>query len=373
MRSTQTNPDDSKSESCKQPQQSLKADQRVQEVRQQFLQQMGFWKRRAATLPPISKIEKYNQATVVRAEITEDAVRALLDGDKKVKGLPKFMADFLNLKPSQHRETLAQKPELITWSEDGKYILMPNPEQTNHELLMSDPKKAKYEEGGFGLIAWYIHPQLLQESRFGDKEKIIKDALENGESLRYGKYVSKENLIKNSNKHSLKKVISFSELLERDTNKETVGDIVNKSNEPYLSGPFDYQQEHLESLKSLRKMVKAHLSEIYGVNESDKVELYFHTHYSVDTTTMHLHVRINQMRHGLELDKSVTLDDIINCLENGKSVKQTFMERGVIHKELKSSLFLQATGYKIKEVPNPYFIEKSNIEGEEPAYVLRLT
>ncbi|MBA3662406.1 MAG: hypothetical protein H0W64_11800 [Gammaproteobacteria bacterium] len=349
-------------------QQSSKAAQRTQEVRQQFWQQISFWKKRSATLPPISNIGKYNQSTVVRAEITEDALRALLDGDKKIKGLPKFMDDFLNLQPSQHRETLALKPELITWSEDGKYILMPNPEQTNHELLMSDPKKAKYEEGGFGLIAWYIHPKLLQESRFADKDKIIKETLENGESLRYGKYGTKENLIKNSNKHSLKKINSFSELLERDNNKETVEDIVNKSNEPYLCGPFDYQQEHLESLKRLKKMVIAHLSAIYDINELDKVELYFHTHYSVDTTTMHLHVRVNQMRHGLELDKSLALDDIIYYLENGKSVKETFMERGVIHKELKSFPFLQSTGYKIKKVANPYFIEKSNTEGEEPTY-----
>ena len=150
---------------------------------------------------------------------------------------------------------------------------------------------------------------------------------------------------------------SFSQLLERDENIATVAEIVEQSGIPYLSGPFDYKAEHLNSLKLLRTMVLKHLFDEYGVNSDDKIELYYHTHYSISTTTMHLHIRINQIRHGLELDKSLTLDEIIDCLERGEDIKKIFLRRGVIHKELKSLPFLKATGYKVSEVDNPYYIK----------------
>ena len=164
--------------------------QRIAEVNNQYLTQ--FESRKAGHL--VNKMAKYNEPKVARAEITESALDSLLRGDARVRGLPKFMLDFLNLRPSQHRETLALKSKLITWSSDGLYVLMPNPNQSNHELLMKDPHQAKYQEGGFGLIAWFIHPAIFAGSKFDDRGNILKDIQARGESLRYGKFENRESL-----------------------------------------------------------------------------------------------------------------------------------------------------------------------------------
>lgn len=322
-----------------------KAHGRIETVLKLFQEQLRF-----KNISQINKLEKYNELKVIRAILTPEAVAALLDGDRKVQGLPKFIADFLDLKPSQHRETLILRPELIVWSDDRRYLLMPNPEQSNHELLMEDPKQAKYEANGFGLVSWFIHPILLASSRYGDKDQILADLQLRGESPRYGTCQTAETL------YSLKRIHSFSELQQRDAHRSTVGEIVAASNEPYLSGPFDYTEAHLEELKALKQQVLSHLATVYGVDKSDTVDLYFHTHYSVSTTTMHLHVRVNQIHHGLELDKSLTLDDITSALERNEKIKDLFITRGVIHKELKSAPFLEKTGFIVTEVLNPYLV-----------------
>jgi hypothetical protein len=93
------------------------------------------------------------------------------------------------------------------------------------------------------------------------------------------------------------------------------------------------------------------------VTPDDKVDLYFHTHYSIDTNTAHLHIRINQAHHGLEFDKSISLDDIIHCLEEGNEVKSIFIKRHYLHTELKKLSFLRGLGYKVHEVRNPYYLD----------------
>ena len=329
-----------------------KVEDRIAVVKTQFFGQFSRLQAKS-NFPLINNINKYNQATVVRVEMTNKSLEALLERNKQIKGLPKFIADFLELKPSQHREILALRPELITWTEDGQYLVMPNPEQTNHKLLIQDPKKAKYDASGFGLIVWHIHPDLLQKSIFHDKDKIIKEIIEKKESLRYGQYGTKENL-----KKSLHKVDSFSKLMVRDSDKLSIGEINKQSSIPYLSSPFEYNQDHLRSLKLLRETVKQHLFTEYGVNKSDTIDMYFHAYYSVKTTTVHLHIRVNQIHHGLELDKSISLDEVIKCLDKGGSVKELYYQRAVIHKDLHSLSFLNNDKHKTKIVPNPYCLSE---------------
>lgn len=82
--------------------------------------------------------DKYNQKKVVQAELNDKYINLLLEHDKKIKGLPRFMDEFLNLMPSRHRETLYKRPELIEWSPDKRWVLMPCPAYINHEQLMKN-------------------------------------------------------------------------------------------------------------------------------------------------------------------------------------------------------------------------------------------
>lgn len=176
---------------------------------------------------------------------------------------------------------------------------------------------------------------------------MVKDRI----SLRYGMLEDKKTLMK------IKRINSFSDLSARRDDMKTTMKLFDESGEKYLSGPFDFTKEHLNTLKYLRDMILVHLVKIYGIIPRDRVELYFHTHYNIATTTTHMHVRVNQYHHGLELDKSITLDEIIMCLSNGERVRDLFKKRCVIHKDLKSYDFLKNTGYTTKLVDNPYLVD----------------
>lgn len=314
----------------------------------------------------ICKFAKWNRPKVYEAKITEEVIGKLLKNDLTIQGLPKFISDFLNLKPSRHRETLAYRPELIGWTPCEQYLLMPNPAYTNHQLLLEDPARAKNEKEGFALVAWFIHPTLLAQSSYSQRLHILDSLRKNNESFRYGKFGSKSDLSR-----SLFRVNSFSDLSVRD-NKYTTDEIVQKSGIPYISGAFDYKPEHVVSLKLLRDYIHMHLRDIYGITEQDRVDLYFHTHYDIVTTTAHLHVRVNQIHHGLELSRSVFLNDVIDCLEQGRNVIDLFIEKECIHVGPNAHQFLQRIGYDLQEVDNPYYVDNV-IEGDtgEYAYTLR--
>ncbi|MHB1220444.1 MAG: hypothetical protein ACYC0J_00395 [Gammaproteobacteria bacterium] len=335
-------------------------EERINTVKKQFLNQLHLSLSDTpiilTTTFLISKLQKYNVPTVVEADLESDSIQALLKGDDNIHGLPIFMHHFLDILPSQHREILASKPELIAWTEDKQYILMPNPQQVSHELLMQNSILAKSQKEGFGLIAWFIHPSLLAKSKYAQKDAILKSVEERDESLRYGEYGSKEGLFK------LRRINSFSSLSERSEDQERVSEIVRKSSIRYLSGPFDFKAEDLQSLIQLKQTVMQHLSECYGVTSEDKVDLYFHTHYSIDTTTAHLHVRVNQIRHALEFDKSIFLDEIVESLKKGQDIKDLFMERKVIHLEVGKRSFLQERRYVVREVDNPYLVDIKKID-----------
>ena len=237
----------------------------------------------------INNLSKYNEPLVVRAKITREAINSVMNNDRKIKGPPKFVVDFLKGLPSQHRETEIRWPSLIKWS--GDYLILPNPDQTNHEQLMNDPFSLKNNPEGFGLIAWYIHPSYRNTKHNNRYESL--------DMARYGTYRNKENLIKH------RRINSWSQLRERDDTEIEVNNLNG-----YISGPFDYNNSHIDSLKQLRDDVITHLQREYDITNKDNVNLYFHTHYSICTTTAHLHIRINQNRHGLEEDKSISLDRI---------------------------------------------------------------
>lgn len=308
----------------------------------------------------ITRNDKYNVPYVAEVKVTPVAIQSLLQRDNTL-GLPRFLDDFLNMKPSRHRETLGVRPELITWMVDNKYLLMPNPEQTNHDMLLDDPKRARSEPTGFGLIAWFIHPLILQNSPYLHRESIIQSVKDEGESLRYGKEGTKENL------RQLHRVNSYSLFKQRESHQPMKQTLVEQSGKPYISGPFDYTAAQLPDLYALKEGVLCHLKEYYGVTDDDKVDLYFHTHYSIDTNTAHLHVRVNQLHHGLELDKSVSLDEIIQCLEQGKRVEEIFINRQYMHVELAKVSFLRECGYEVHEVRNPYYLDEAQPSSSEAA------
>lgn len=310
----------------------------------------------------LANFSKYNQSKVLKAKLSLEAINNLTAADARIKGPPRFIADLLDMKPSVHREMLKKRPELIAFTDDEQFVLMPNPRHVDYVSLLVDPKGAKHQRRGMGLVVWYLHPALYQGSRLQERDSVLADLEASGESLRYGRLESKDNV------ESLLGIQGFSWLQERRPEALAVADLVQSSGIPYLSGPFDLEPEHLEVLKELRSLINKQLTEIYGIDASDRVEMYFHTHYHPDTTTMHLHVRVNQYHHGLELNKAISLDEVIATLEAGHTVKQDFLKHEYIHHKLSFYDMLDELGYELEIVDNPYKLELAQSAASSPGH-----
>ncbi|KTC83534.1 Uncharacterised protein [Legionella cincinnatiensis] len=317
---------------------------------------------------------KYNVATCTAVNINGLGAKCLTDAYHEIHGLPGFVHRFLQGRPSLERALFVQAPEMYpifdTPYDNSKTILMTNPAYLDTKKFLSDCQKVstsyalkqlKNSENGLALVTWYIHPealptkfksilpaneilecyrnQLMQEAELACKSKKEKQPFD---YYRYGQEMTPLQL------HG-----SFSRL-PRTLSQESITTLESKSDSVYLACLFDLDQDKKQSLiylKSLRDNILANLAAVYGVTQEDKIKIYLHMPYLEATTTLHVHIRVNQADHGLEDAKSFGLNEIITTLENGGSVTDMILSRGTIYCS-EYPIGENIEGVCVKTVPN---------------------
>ncbi len=270
-----------------------------------------------------------------RVNLTPENLDLMQQQDHEVKGNPNFVSEFLAGSPkSDDFKLLLRRPDLVSWNEDGSAVLIPNSPYIDANSLVEDPKGYKSRSGGLALNVWFVHPKQLEESVFADPE-VRKHPEKIKEIYNYAPDLERTS---SAARHNEQKRI-------RETEAET--------GVPYLTSVLDLRSENVPWLKSLKAMVMENLYKEYGVTHSDKVDLFFHEVVSLETATLHLHVRVNQEISPLEKQKSLGLDEIINGLESGKSVRDMLLERKeVYHAILEGEFPMVSEG--VVRVPNPF-------------------
>ncbi|KTD09123.1 hypothetical protein Lgra_2358 [Legionella gratiana] len=316
---------------------------------------------------------KYNVATCTAVNINDHGAKLLTDAYHKIHGLPGFVHRFLHGRPSLERALFVQAPEMYpifdTPCDESKTILMTNPAYLDTKKFLSDCKvstnyalkQLKNSENGLALVTWYIHPEALPP-KFRSKKcankilasyrhELMQQAELTCNSItgkqpfdyyRYGKDMTPLQL------HG-----SFSKL-PRTMSQESITELESKSDHNYLACLFDLdhnKEKSLIYLKSLRASILANLETVYGVTPEDKIKIYLHMPYLEATTTLHVHIRVNQADHGLEDAKSFGLNEIITTLEEGGSVTDMILDRGTIYCS-EYPLGENIEGVNVKTVPN---------------------
>lgn len=297
---------------------------------------------------PEKMLNKYNVPTCSKAKFTASSLDLLkTEYHNSVRGLPGFVHRFLKGEPSRHRDGVVNASKLYPVMKDNKIesltLLLPNPSYHPHIIDVNKIRDLKNQPAGFGLVSWFIYPTLF--NAYLKKEKENTNSKELSVLIQHIKELATEKLkaypqwlrYGANNPKNLKG--SFSSL-PRTNSQECIKNIEDHDQytQPYLASILDLDHDPQFSvyyLKKLKKFVWNHVETIYGINKSDQVNLYFHFPYADSTTTLHLHVRVNQKAHGLEMGRCFMIDDIINQLENNKTVKDLILNKnnGVSYNE----------------------------------------
>ena len=308
-------------------------------------------------------MERYNQETCycVRFE-TEDGLDELNKRYRDVRGLPKFAHDFLKLRPSRHIEGLIHQSNLYSFNREGDIMIMPNPGCTDHEQLMKTPLLAKENPDGFGAVSWSIHPSQIEETEFNNllfrtdaeyRALVLKEkTVDIGKDPRTGEALG------------IKRSTSYSKLLKRTSSQVDIGTLERESSVPYKATILDLTPDDIPMLQRLKEMALENLKTGYGVDpETDTVRNYFHFPYVDETTTLHMHIRVNQGMHRVEESRSFEVNQIIESLEKYGSVKPLIMARGTVYTGSSSKIFVGVEGISVSLCANP-FRQTSPIEGD---------
>jgi hypothetical protein len=305
--------------------------------------------------------------------INSNGVKLLSEAYHKIHGLPGFVHRFLHGRPSLERALFVQVPEMYpifdTPHDKSKTILMTNPAYLNSKKFLSDCKistsyalkQLKSSGNGLALVTWYIHPEALpakfHSARSANqvlaqhRNQLMRDAeiacskIKDKQPFDYYRYGLEMT--------PLQLYGSFSRL-PRTPSQESITMLESKSDSIYLACLFDLdldKEKSLVYLKSLRKNILVNLETVYGVTPEDKIKLYFHMPYLEATTTLHLHIRVNQADHALEDAKSFGLNEIITTLEQGGSITDMILSRGTIYCS-EYPLGENIEGVSVKTVPN---------------------
>lgn len=135
---------------------------------------------------------------------------------------------------------------------------------------------------------------------------------------------------------------------------------VEKGGPRYIASLLDLNQSDLPSLKALLESTKKNLKNDFGVGDSDKVNMYFHFPYQQSTIGLHLHIRVNQLHHELEVGKSFSLSEVIAHLEKNGDIRDLILERqqkygGTIMNPGDVTNTLRDLGVPVRDVPNPFY------------------
>lgn len=250
-----------------------------------------------------------------------------------------IVESLLLLEPeSINREYLFSFPNLIRFTSKGDFFIMPSPAYLPESGLAAH-HKASLSKRGFGLNGWFTHPALLKNSYF---EKKI--------------YRSNPSLILSAPSQE------WSRLRKRTS--KSILDLESETGIKYYATLLDLTPNDTQWLKEIRMITSQLLKDQFGFIEGrDDLKIYFHFPYPVETTTLHLHIRVNQKIHPMEENMRFYLDDIINHLQNNRKIHSFILEKqhklkekGILSTDAAEKLLSRASGLTIEKVENNYIL-----------------
>ena len=303
---------------------------------------------------------KYNLPECFKLNIkNEEALKILIQKYQDEAFTPNFIYRILKNMPHRHREGIRINPKIYSFGilekDEPEFILIPNAPKTNHESLMQNPKDEKNTKTGLYLVGYYIHQDQIADSIFSklsDRKKLsVGDCsfLKNIEKQYLRTGTPEEN-------HTISRNNSFSLELNRI-------DFKKPPNRDYLVTIADLNINHLPYLKKVKKFIDKQLIDIYDVNfQKDKIEMFFHFPTTIETSTLHLHVRINALpAHKTEIQCRYYLDEVIKELERNKNLCSCILKRVPYYIIFNSQMFNNIKGLEYQLVKNPYSIYSDKI------------
>ena len=242
---------------------------------------------------PKQKFIKYNIPEIVRFKFTKQG----LDELKQIyhqQPINSLVMDFYNFNNESIDIKLHQDfKNLVAWDEEKRFFIEPTPVYGGIERLSSQNLPyLKHSENGVHLELWTMYPHLLKNS--------------NLEKFWFGSPIPQ-------------------------TKSQTTFQEIEDAKDPYLVSLLDLEFKHLPLLRSMKKAAYENLK-LYDVDQNDDVTLFFHFPYAPKTASLHLHIRVNQKTHPLELAKSISLDKVISGLENHQTIQEIILEHQALYK-----------------------------------------
>jgi hypothetical protein len=286
---------------------------------------------------PQKVMEKYNAEQTLQVTYTEKGLASLQLKYRNLKALPAFLHNTMRGRPSPYRDLILENSRVFTWADDGSFVTLPN--SSNEFNLFKDQRTLKKYHEGFSLVSWVVDSRILKKFSWKKTDNI------NESFICY--------LQGNDNTYN---TLSSYQFFNRSNSQVDIKELELSDSKPYLATLLDLTADNLPLLRAMKETNELHLVNDYGVMLSeDKVEMYFHFPYAESTTTLHLHIRVNQGRHPMEIARSFSLDDIINWLESGYHINQLILKRSPMFCDNIQILY-GIDGIEVESAINPYVI-----------------
>ncbi|MEM6603029.1 MAG: hypothetical protein AAF621_03175 [Pseudomonadota bacterium] len=273
-------------------------------------------------------------------KFTPEGLNDLRRKYRDVKGVPRFIRDFLNDCPSEHKASMFKMPgqqEIIKTSDGTHFLLLPNPSYTPFEERLKHPRTLKNTDIGVNLCAWFIHPDYIKNSEVGQaltvpelrkryQKKLQKIYDNNSRALDCNK--SGDNHC--SKRENIQDVFSDEEL--RHPSQKKIKDIERESGIRYLTSLPDLKPSDAPMLRELKHKILEYMKREYDINEKgDNLRIYVHFPYTLKNTTFHLQIK-TAASHPLEDDRSFDIDKIIKHFEINQNNENAIDDLILSHK-----------------------------------------
>eukprot|EP00746_Dinoflagellata_sp_MGD_P155655 gnl/MRDRNA2_/MRDRNA2_85484_c0_seq2.p1 gnl/MRDRNA2_/MRDRNA2_85484_c0~~gnl/MRDRNA2_/MRDRNA2_85484_c0_seq2.p1 ORF type:complete len:462 (-),score=61.18 gnl/MRDRNA2_/MRDRNA2_85484_c0_seq2:117-1502(-) len=205
------------------------------------------------------------------------------------------------------------------------------------DFLGEHPIEAKESIGGITYDAWFLHPWVMKGKHFDHKQDSSHP---------------KSNLTMNffNDTETVRALLEKANVSSRDVHQprqadkwrsphpqpeevlKSVQTIMQESGLKYYTTLLDLQSTDVDFLKAVKASLLAQINShhrLRNINQpgGDTVKMYFHFPTSFNTSTLHLHIRVNQGVHPIEDRFAHYLDDIIDWLETHENLYSYLLQR----------------------------------------------
>ena len=238
--------------------------------------------------------EKFLKSTARTAAMARSRTRVYV---------PRFLVALLRLDDCAATRMYLKRPELFAFFED--FLIMPNPAYYDG-VFEQDPKRAASmacASKGFGLVAWWIHPELRKRSRFFSCHS----------DLRLPSRFADDAGISDASADRGFAGIAVADVLD------CAADAVD-----YFYDVSDLESRHASAMARLHDFVHNHLATVYGLFNVNPDDIYFHRQHSMWSApdrawamTLHLHISLSRARTPACYCHSISLQDVVSHLRRG--------------------------------------------------------